>query len=71
MSGSHAQTSVGASSRRDFLKLSGNVAAASILAGVGPRLYAGESNTIKLALRAAAGAGPARWPMRLPPKAGR
>ncbi len=44
-------------SRRDFLKLSGQVTAASVLAGIGPRLYAGEHNTIKLALVGCGGRG--------------
>ena len=57
MSGSHTKSSAGSQSRRDFLKLSGNVAAASVLAGIGPRLYAGESNTIKLALVGCGGRG--------------
>ncbi|MBN2132251.1 MAG: twin-arginine translocation signal domain-containing protein, partial [Sedimentisphaerales bacterium] len=57
MSGSHTNPSAGSKSRRDFLKLSGNVAAASVLAGIGPRLHAGESNTIKLALVGCGGRG--------------
>jgi len=57
MSGSHANTSAGAKSRRDFLRLSGSVATASVVAGLGPRLYAGESNTIKLALVGCGGRG--------------
>ncbi len=45
-------------SRRDFLKLSGHLAAASALTGVAlPRCYAGENSTIKLALVGCGGRG--------------
>ena len=44
-------------SRRDFLKFSGHLAAASTLAGIPPRIYAGENNTIKLALVGCGGRG--------------
>ena len=49
--------SAGSKSRRDFLKLSGRITAASVLAGVKPRLYASEHNTIKLALVGCGGRG--------------
>ncbi|MCJ7675173.1 MAG: Gfo/Idh/MocA family oxidoreductase [Sedimentisphaerales bacterium] len=44
-------------SRRDFLKFSGHLAAASTLAGIPSRIYAGENNTIKLALVGCGGRG--------------
>ena len=45
-------------SRRDFLKSTGRIAAASALAvGVVPRIYAGENNTIKVALVGCGGRG--------------
>jgi predicted dehydrogenase len=45
-------------SRREFLKHTGQIAAASALAaGVVPRIYAGESNTIKVALVGCGGRG--------------
>jgi len=45
-------------SRREFLKSTGRVAAASALAaGVVPRIYAGENNTIKVALVGCGGRG--------------
>ena len=45
-------------SRREFLKNTGRIAATSALAaGVVPRIYAGESNTIKLALVGCGGRG--------------
>ncbi|MBN1362211.1 MAG: Gfo/Idh/MocA family oxidoreductase [Sedimentisphaerales bacterium] len=45
-------------SRRDFLKHTGRVAAASVLAaGIVPRMYAAENNTIKLALVGCGGRG--------------
>jgi len=48
----------GSNSRREFLKLSGKVAAASALAGVAvPRVHAAESSTIKLALVGCGGRG--------------
>jgi predicted dehydrogenase len=57
MSASKANTSAGLKTRRDFLKRSGHLATASALAALGPRLYAGESNTIKLALVGCGGRG--------------
>ena len=46
------------SSRRQFLAQSGRVLAGSALAGVAaPRIYAGESNTIRLALVGCGGRG--------------
>jgi len=45
-------------SRRDFLRLSGNLVAASALSGVAvPRCYAGERSTIKLAVVGCGGRG--------------
>jgi predicted dehydrogenase len=45
-------------SRRDFLKDTGRIAAASaIMASVAPRMYAGQSNTIKVALIGCGGRG--------------
>ncbi len=45
-------------SRREFLKHTGKIAAASALAaGVVPRIYAGENNTIKIALVGCGGRG--------------
>jgi len=45
-------------SRREFLKNTGRIAAVSTLAaGFGPRMYAGESNTIQLALVGCGGRG--------------
>jgi len=45
-------------SRREFLRNTGRIAAASALvAGVGPRLYAGEDNTIKVVLIGCGGRG--------------
>ena len=44
--------------RRDFLKTTGQVAAASALAGVAiPSVHAGEDNTIRVALVGAGGRG--------------
>jgi len=57
MSVSPSSVSTCSSSRRDFLKLSGHVTAASVLAGIGPRLYASEHNTIRLALVGCGGRG--------------
>jgi len=57
MSASGAITSTDSKTRRDFLKLSGHLAGASVLAGLAPRLYAGENNTIKLALVGCGGRG--------------
>ena len=45
-------------SRREFLKGTGRIAAASALAaGIAPRMYAGQSNTIKVALIGCGGRG--------------
>ena len=44
-------------SRREFLKDTGRIAAASALMAAVPRVYAGESNTIKLALIGCGGRG--------------
>jgi predicted dehydrogenase len=45
-------------SRREFLKDTGRIAAASALAaGIAPRMYAGQNNTIKLALIGCGGRG--------------
>ena len=45
-------------SRREFLKDTGRIAAASaIAAGIAPRMYAGQSNTIKVALVGCGGRG--------------
>ncbi|MHC4536393.1 MAG: Gfo/Idh/MocA family protein [Planctomycetota bacterium] len=45
-------------SRRDFLKDTGRIAAASaIMASIAPRMYAGQSNTIKVALVGCGGRG--------------
>jgi predicted dehydrogenase len=44
-------------SRRDFLKGTGRIAAASAFAGIAPRIYAGQSNTIKVALIGCGGRG--------------
>jgi predicted dehydrogenase len=53
---SHAKQQV--SSRREFLSLSGKVAAGSALAGVAiPHVHAGEDNTIRLALIGCGGRG--------------
>jgi predicted dehydrogenase len=57
MSAAQTEACVGSTSRRDFLKLSGHVTAASVLAGIGPRLYASEHNTIRLALVGCGGRG--------------
>jgi len=57
MNAAGRNVSAGSRSRRDFLKLSGQVTAASVLAGIGPRLYASEHNTIKLALVGCGGRG--------------
>ncbi|MBN2138215.1 MAG: hypothetical protein JW720_10440 [Sedimentisphaerales bacterium] len=53
-----SRTESGQSSRRRFLKDSGRIVAGSALAGVGlPGLYAGENNTIRLALVGCGGRG--------------
>ena len=57
MTASDSHRSVPSTSRRAFLKRSGHVTAATILAGMGPRLYAGEHNTIHLALVGCGGRG--------------
>jgi len=58
MSTSKPNASSGSKSRRDFLKLSGHLAAASALAGVAlPRCRAAENSTIKLALVGCGGRG--------------
>ena len=57
MTSSQPSASAPERSRRDFLRLSGQVTATSILAGIGPRLYAGEHNTIRLALVGCGGRG--------------
>ena len=57
MSVPQTEACVGSTSRRDFLKLSGYATAASVLAGIGPRLYASEHNTIRLALVGCGGRG--------------
>jgi predicted dehydrogenase len=46
-----------AKSRREFLKNTGRIAAASTLAAAFPRLYAAENNTIKIALVGCGGRG--------------
>lgn len=51
------RASSGSKSRREFLKSSGRLAAASALAGVAPSIYAGENNTIRLALVGCGGRG--------------
>ncbi len=58
MSTSKPNASSGSKSRRDFLKFSGHLAAASALAGVAvPRCHAAENSTIKLALVGCGGRG--------------
>jgi len=57
MSARDSDTSPGSKSRRDFLKSSGRLAAASALAAVAPGIYAGENNSIKLALVGCGGRG--------------
>ena len=48
-------------SRREFLKQSGRIAAASALAGmIVPHVHAAEDNTIRVALIGCGGRGPAR-----------
>ena len=44
-------------SRREFLKSSGKIAAASAMAGIVPKLYAAGSDTIKIALIGCGGRG--------------
>jgi hypothetical protein len=45
-------------SRRDFLKNTGRIAATSaVMAGIAPRIYAGENNTIKVVLIGCGGRG--------------
>ena len=58
MSPSKSNASTGSKSRRDFLKFSGRLAAASALAGVAAnRCHAAENSTIKLALLGCGGRG--------------
>ena len=58
MSTSNPNASTGSKSRRDFLKFSGRLAAASAFAGVGvPRCHAAGDSTIKLALVGCGGRG--------------
>jgi len=57
MSARDSNASSSSKSRRDFLKSSGRLAAASALAGLAPSIYAGENNTIKLALVGCGGRG--------------
>jgi predicted dehydrogenase len=58
MSTSNPNASTGSKSRRDFLKFSGRLAAASALAGVAAnRCHAAENSTIKLALIGCGGRG--------------
>ena len=58
MSTSNPNASTGSKSRRDFLKFSGRLAAASTLAGVAAnRCHAAENSTIKLALVGCGGRG--------------
>ena len=58
MNTSNPNASTGPKSRRDFLKFSGSIAAASVLAGVAAnRCYAAENSTIKLALVGCGGRG--------------
>ncbi len=53
-----SETSKKSTSRRDFLKQTGRIAAASTLAAaIAPRIYAGQNNTIKLALIGCGGRG--------------
>jgi predicted dehydrogenase len=44
-------------SRREFLKSSGRIAASALVAGIVPRMYAAEDNTIRLALVGCGGRG--------------
>ena len=57
MNTSDSNALTGSKSRRDFLRSSGHLAAASVLAGIVPRIYAAHSNTIKLALVGCGGRG--------------
>ncbi|UCG60065.1 MAG: hypothetical protein JSU70_11190, partial [Phycisphaerales bacterium] len=58
MSALDSNSSAGAKSRRDFLRLSGHLAAASAFAGVaGSRCYATGNSTIRLALVGCGGRG--------------
>ncbi|UCG48544.1 MAG: Gfo/Idh/MocA family oxidoreductase [Phycisphaerales bacterium] len=53
-----SETSRKSTSRRDFLKQTGRIAAASTLAAaIAPRIYAGQNNTIKVALIGCGGRG--------------
>jgi len=57
MNSSKPVTSRGPNSRRQFLKLSGQMAASVLTAGIASRMYAAESNTIRLALVGCGGRG--------------
>ena len=58
MSASNRAVSSRSTSRREFLKLSGQMAAVSaVTAGIVPRMYAAESSTIRLALVGCGGRG--------------
>ncbi len=58
MSASHAAVSSRSTSRREFLKLSGQIAAVSaVTARIVPRMYAAETSTIRLALVGCGGRG--------------
>ena len=58
MSGNKPEHGTGSSSRREFIKISGQAAAASALAGVAvPRCHAAHDSTIKLALIGCGGRG--------------
>jgi predicted dehydrogenase len=52
-----SETTEKSTSRRDFLRTTGRLAAGAALAAVAPRMYAGESNTIKVALIGCGGRG--------------
>jgi predicted dehydrogenase len=51
------ETSQRNTSRREFLKDTGRIAAASALAGIAPRIYASQNNTIKVVLVGCGGRG--------------
>ena len=54
-------------SRRDFLKRTGRIAAASALAGVAvPHVHAAESNLLRVALIGCGGRGEAPWRIASP-----
>jgi len=52
-----SETSKKSTSRREFLKTTGRIAAVSALAGAVPRIYAAQNNTIKVALIGCGGRG--------------